>query len=118
MIKINGVDIPKYPSTFSVAISDLDDGTSTTRTMDGMLHRDRIAVKRKLELKFALLKWAELSTLLNQIQDVFFMVTYPDPMTGNVQTKEFYVGDRSAPVGLIRDGEYYWTGISFNFIER
>jgi len=118
MIKINGVDIPKFPSEFSVSISDLDDGTTTTRTMDGMLHRDRIAVKRKLQLKFSVLKWSELSLLLNQIQDVFFMVNYPDPMTGVMETKEFYVGDRTAPVGMIRDGEYLWFGTSFNFIER
>lgn len=118
MIKINGIDIPKYPSSFSVSISDMDDGTTTGRTMDGLLHRDRIATKRKLELKFALLEWAELSTLLNQIEGVFFNVTYPDPMTGIMETKEFYVGDRNTPIALIRDGIYYWAGVGFNFVER
>jgi len=119
MIKINGVATPRFPSSFSVIISDLDDGSTTTRTMDGLLHRDRIATKRKINLKFNFLFWDELSTLLKQIQEVFFEVEYPDPQTGLVETKTFYVGNRTAPVSQYNKlGELYWVNIAFNFIER
>lgn len=117
MIKINGVAIPKYPSSFSVTISDLDDGRTTGRTMDGILHRDRIAVKRKIELSFNALKWSEISTLMQQISAQEFTVEYPDPMTGTIETKNFYVGDRTAPVGIYIDGEPMWLDVKFNFIE-
>ena len=119
MIKINGTPTPRFPSTFSVVLSDLDDGATTTRTMDGVLHRDRIAVKRKITLKFNFLLWEELSTLLKQMKEVFFDVEYPDPETGKSETKTFYVGNRTAPVAQYDDtGNIYWVDISFNFIER
>ena len=118
-LKINGVDLPKMPSSFSVTISDLDDGTTTTRTMDGKLHRDRIAVKRKLELKFNAMSWSELSMILQMIEDIFFDVTYPDSQTGTLETKEFYVGNRTSPIALFRpNGDVIWNNIAFNFIER
>jgi len=118
MIKINAIPIPKYPSSLSVLVSDLDDGNSTGRTIDGLLHRDRIAVKRKLEMSFNMLTGSELSTLLKQISGTFFDVEYPDPQTGLMEIKNFYVGDRTSPIALLRDGVYYWSNVSFNFIER
>lgn len=119
MIKINGVDLPKFPSTFKVTISDLDDQDSTARTMDGILHRDRIAIKQKIELSFKMLTGPELATTLQMISDVFFDVTYPNPYTGADDTKTFYVGDRSAPVGKRNaNGDLFWTEVSFNFVEK
>lgn len=119
MIKIDGVAPPKYPSDFSITLSDIDDGATTTRTMDGLLHRDRIAVKRKINLKYNILTWNDLSILLNMISNVFFEVTYPDSMTGVEETKTFYVGNRTTPVAKYDDsGELYWKGVAFNFIER
>lgn len=117
MIKINNIPLPKYPSTFSVTVSDLDDATTTGRTMDGILHRDRIAVKRKLVLSFNALTWSEISQLLNMISAQEFDVEYPDPQEGISVTKKFYVGDRNAPIGVYRNGEPIWLGVSFNFIE-
>lgn len=118
MIKINGKDLPKYPSAFTPTVSDLDNGETTQRTMDGLLHRDRIAVKIKLALSFNLLKWSEIAEIMQMIGDEFFEVTYPDIYTGAYETKTFYVGDRSSPLALIRDGEMYWQNLSFNLIER
>jgi len=119
MIKINGVPTPKFPSSFQVTVSDLDDGAVTTRTMDGLLHRQVITSKRKLNLKFAMLTWSELSMLMQQIDYTFFEVEYPDSQEGRLLTKTFYVGDRTAPVAkYTEDGDLLWSDISFNFIER
>lgn len=119
MIKVNGVEFPKFPSTYQVTVSDLDDGSTTTRTMDGILHRDRIAVKQKIELTYNVLTGEELATTLQAIQDVFFEVTYPDPVTNAESTGTFYVGNRTAPVGKRdEDGSLYWVGVAFNFIEQ
>lgn len=118
MIRINGSDIARLPREFSVDITDLDDGETSMRTVDGTLHRDRIAVKRKLNMKWSGLDWPTLSQLLQSVSAVFFDVYYPDPMTGQYETKTFYVGDRNAPVAIARNGEIIWEGLSMNFIEK
>lgn len=116
MLKINGVAIAA-PAVFKVDISDLDGEAG--RNARGNLIRDRVAVKRKLECEWGPLKNSEISTLLQAVKDEFFQVTYPDPMTGNNQTKTFYVGDRSAPA-LYKEsnGQMLWHGLTMNLIER
>lgn len=119
MITVGSTALTPNPSQVSVDVYDLDDGATTTRTMDGLLHRDRIAVKRKLSMSWDLLTGAQLSDILSAMSATFFNVTYPDPLTNSNQTKTFYVGDRSNPVGVVSPaGAVLWQGISFNLIER
>lgn len=117
-ILINGVALPVAPAEMEVGIMDLDNAETTTRTADGTLHRDRIAVKRQIELSWNALKWNDLSAILTAMKDEFFQVTYPDPMTGTTQTKTFYVGDRKAPVAMERNGITWWRGLQLTLIER
>lgn len=114
MLRINGVAIAT-PNVFEVTISDLDG--ESNRNANGDLIRDRIAVKRKLSCEWPALSQIQCSTLLNQIKNVFFEVTYPDPMDG-VVTKTMYVGDRTSPVYSVVKGEVKWSGVKFNLIER
>lgn len=118
MIKINGVDLPATPSTFQVTVLDLDDGEASKRTADGTLHRDRIATKRKIDMTWGPLNWADTSQILQAVQNEFFQCTYPDPMTGRMETKTFYVGDRVAPFAVSRGNEIYWTGLKLTLTER
>jgi len=115
MLKINGVAIAA-PSVFQVDIADIDG--ETRRNARGDLIRDRVAVKRKLNCEWPPLTMGEISTLLQAVKDVFFQVTYPDPMTGRTETKTFYVGDRSMPLLLVKGGQYLWKGLKMNFIEK
>lgn len=115
MIKVNGVDIAT-PSSFLVDLNDIDG--ETNRNAKGEMLRDRIAVKRKLNCEWPPLSASECSTLLKAVQDVFFEVTYPDPMEGRSITKTFYVGDRSTPALLYKDDEVYWKSVKMNFIEK
>lgn len=114
MIKINGVDIAT-PKTYEATVSDLDG--ESNRNANGELIRDRIAVKRKLNLEWGPLTQAEIQTLLNSVSSVFFTVTFPDPQLGMV-TKTMYVGDRSAPAYQYIKGEVKWQGLKMNFIEK
>lgn len=116
MIKINGVVIAT-PKVYEVTISDIDG--ETERNANGMLIRDRIAVKRKLNLEWGPLTQLEIQTLLNAISSVFFTVNYPDPMSGMV-TKTMYVGDRTVPAYMYDkiSGQMKWQGLKMNFIER
>lgn len=117
-IRINGVDIVAFPDEFKVTLLDLDDSDSTSRSTTGLLSRDRVAVKRQIELSFGQLTWSQISGLLTQISSVFFDVYYPDPMSGSYLTKTFYVGNRPAPVGYAKNGTIVWEGLSFSWIER
>lgn len=114
MLSINGVAIAT-PKVFEVAVSDLDG--ESNRNANGELIRDRIAVKRKINLEWCPLTQAEIQTLLNAVSSVFFTVTFPDPMSGMI-TKTMYVGDRTAPAYQYVNDEVKWQGLKMNFIEK
>lgn len=115
MLVINGVEIAT-PKTFQVDINDIDG--ETNRNAKGEMLRDRIATKRKLNCEWPPLSEEECSELLKAVKDIFFQVTYPDPMEGRALTKTFYVGDRNIPALAIVDGEVIWKGLKMNFIEK
>lgn len=116
MIKINGVAIAT-PKTFEVTVSDLDG--ESERNANGQLIRDRIAVKRKINLEWPPLTQNESSKLLNAVSDVFFVVEFPDPQLGII-SKTMYVGDRSVPAYFYdeKTKEVKWQDLKMNFIER
>ncbi|MDM8313124.1 hypothetical protein QUW36_13755 [Clostridium cadaveris] len=114
MLKINGVAIAT-PKTYEVTVQDLDG--ETNRNANGDMIRDRIAVKRKLNLEWQPLSQSEISTLLTAVSGVFFTVTFPDPQLGLI-TKTMYVGDRTSPAYQFKNGEVKWSGLKMNFIEK
>lgn len=114
MISINGVQIAT-PKTYEATVTDLDG--ESNRNANGELIRDRIAVKRKLNLEWGPLTQAEIQTLLSAVSSVFFTVTFPDPQSGMI-TKTMYVGDRTAPAYSFINGEVKWQGLKMNFIEK
>lgn len=115
MYKINGVAMPT-PKSFSVNISDLDG--ESNRNANGDLIRDRIAIKRKLEIEYQPLDPSEISLILKAISPVFINVEYPDPQEGRSITKTMYAGDKSSPMYYIIDGNPKWGGLKFNLIEK
>ena len=116
-IKIDDVALPVDPSAFQVTISDLDDGESTTRAADGTLTRDRIAVKRQINIAWNTIKAAHASTILTMVAPVSFNLLYPDPQTGTMLTKKFYVGNRSAAIAVVKSDGLWWNGMDFTLIE-
>ena len=114
MLIINGVKVVT-PKSMSVSISDIDGDTG--RNANGTIVRDRVAIKRKIELEWGMLTQAEISQLLNAVSSVFFNVTFIDPQQGQV-TKTMYVGDRSAPVFSFNEKFKPWSGLKMNLIEQ
>ncbi|BFH60752.1 DUF6711 family protein [Paenibacillus azoreducens] len=117
-LKINGQDIAVIPSQFQVTTMDLDDGESSVRTVDGTLNRDRIAVKRQVEMTWGPLRWSQISNILKAMDGVFFDFTYPDPMAGSYITKKMYVGNRPAPFAVAKGNEILWNGLKVTLTER
>lgn len=118
LLKLNNVEIVAYPKEFSVTPLDLDNGESSVRTADGTLTRDRVAIKRQIDMAWGLLNWAQTSGILQAMSGVFFDLYYPDPMSGTYETKTFYVGNRPVPAALSKDGEIYWSGLKITLTER
>ena len=118
LLKINGVEIAAYPTEFSVTPLDLDNGDSTQRTADGTLVRDRVAIKRQIEMTWGLLNWATISALLQSIGNVYFDFYYPDPMDGTYATRTFYVGKRPTPFAFNKDGTIMWSGLKVTLTEK
>ena len=133
-IKINGTDITGLIAAQGVQWSRNDvDGPSTGRTMSGLMVRDRVATKIRLDITCRPLKHDELRMLLNLILPVFVNVTYDDPMYG-VVTKTMYANNNGATFFRridpytsekrwmygrnIPDSEEYWTEVTFPLIER
>lgn len=116
-LRVNGSVIAS-PSSFAVTTLDLDDEGTTVRTMDGMLHRDRIAVKRQIEMAWGVLTRQQVSDVLQSMSGTFFEFTYPDPMEGAYITKTFYVGNRPTPAAVSKDGEIWWSGLKATLTER
>lgn len=114
MLSINGVAIAT-PSVYEITIQDLDG--ESNRNANGDLVRDRITVKRKINLEWPPLSQGEIATLLNAVSSVFFTVTFPDPQLGLI-TKTMYVGDRTAPAYSYVNGKAKWQGLKMNFIEK
>lgn len=116
LLAINSIAV-KTPSSFQVDISDLD-GESTINAR-GNLIRDRIGIKRKLNCEFPPMTQSEMSTLLVAVAEVFFSITYQDPILGST-TKTFYVSDRTSPMYRFGNGttDLLWEGLAMNFVEQ
>ncbi|WP_424349586.1 DUF6711 family protein [Latilactobacillus sp. 5-91] len=116
-LKIGGT-VVKAPQSFQVAIQDIDG--NTTRNAKGNMNRDRVAVKRKLQVSWGPCSMAESAAILQAVSAVFVDVTYPDPQDGEVVTRTFYVGDRTAPTYSWNPklAKMEWKGISFDFVEK
>lgn len=116
MLKINGVVIAT-PKSFEVGIQDIDG--ESNRDANGNMHRDRITIKRKLDLEWGPLTQNQISILLNAVSSVFFTVTFPDPQLGMV-SMTMYVGDRTTPAYKYDTvtNTVKWQGLKMNFIER
>lgn len=115
VFKVNGVDVPT-PSKFEWSIQDIS-SSDAGRTQDGVMHKNRIGQKDKIQLTWNYPKPDVASTVLQMFNAEYFNVTYRSPLTNSVVTKEFYRGDANAPT-------YWWCNgglfenIAFNIIER
>lgn len=96
------------------------DASSSGRNQAGMMFRDVVADKTKLQVSWGPLSSEQISTILQLVDEAFFTLRYPDAYTGAMQEMVCYVGDRSSPVYRLADNstEWKWQKLSFSFIER
>lgn len=114
--EIDGVAIPT-PSTYVFDVEDLSSEESG-RTLDGVMHKDVVAVKDTYECTWKKLSWADTATLLNAINGKQqFTFRHVDPRVPNQWIDgTFYVGKRGGTALNIKDPKRTWSDISMTFI--
>lgn len=120
-LTVNGRDLTPYIAFGGIQWQRADvDGPNATRSIDNAyLTRDRIAIKRRLDVTCRPLTLLEASIVLSTIEPEYVTVTYTDPQIGGDVTKQMYSNNIPAQFAMkTRDGRELWGGITFPLIER
>lgn len=113
---VDGKAIP-CPSQFDWGLQDISNAEAG-RDQTAKMYKNRIAQKVKISLSWNGVRPDKIKTILQAFQPEYVMVEYFDPLEGEVVTKEFYTGDKTAPVNTWSGTNKLYTNVSFNIIER
>lgn len=118
VLKINGVDFAPYVAEGGISWqrNDLEASSAGRTTMDGLMHRARIAVKTKLEITCLPVRGTVARELLRAIYPEYVTVTYQDPQDGLV-TRTMYSNNVTATLKQVeKDGVLLWNGLKFPLV--
>ena len=116
MIRVNGTKV-KTPSSFSWGLQDVS-ASDAGRTQDALMHKNMVAQKRKIAMSWSMPSPDEARAILLAFNNEYFDVTYYDPLDGDIVTRTFYAGDKTAPVKIWTANNKRYEQISFDIIER
>lgn len=111
---VDGNKVP-CPSAYQYILQDVS-GSGAGRTEDGKMRKERIGQVVGLSLSWNALKTKEISKILKAFDPEYIMVDYLDAKHGGYLKREFYVGDRTAPLYNSELG--LWESLSLNIIFR
>jgi hypothetical protein len=95
------------------------DSENAGQLQNGVLRRDRIIMRRKLEITtIDDLTTTQIHTVMQAIYPEWVSVTFLDPLEGKVITRTFYSNNVNAAVAYQKGGVAHWSGITFPLIER
>ena len=116
---VNNIDLLPYLAEDGLQWTRFDvEAPDTGRTLDGVMHRGRVATKVRLDVTCRPLKTAEIMTVLRAIDPEFVTVRYVDPLLGNV-SKTMYSNNIPALCATVHEnGNAVWKGLTFPLIER
>lgn len=116
LFKINGTSIPT-PSEYGFDIEDLSSDKSG-RTLDGIMHKDVVAVKDIYTCLWKKLSWTDTAFLLNLVDGkTQITLSYVDPRYPNrVLVNRFYVGKRAGKANNLNNPSNTWKDVTFQFI--
>ena len=116
---IGGVSFLSYLAEDGIKWTRFDvEAPDTGRTLDGVMHRGRVASKVRLDITCRPLTSAEATAVLGAIRPEFVTVRYTDPQDGLV-SKTMYSNNIPTICATVNpDGTAVWKGLSFPLIER
>ena len=115
MLTVDGKEI-RTPSIFQWGLQDVS-ASESGRTDDTEMHKNRVGQKRTISLQWNGLTWQQTAEILQAFNPEYIEVKYPDMMSGEYETRKFYVGDRTAPVKIWFAGKKIMESLSFDIIE-
>lgn len=121
IFEVDGVDITPYMNWDGLKYGTNDlDSEEAGRTLDGLMHRSRVATKIRWDVQVKKLTTPQLQTLLQLIRPEWVTLRCTDLCLGE-RTYRAYSNNHSVEVcgtGLNVDGEILWSEFSFPLIEE
>ena len=119
-LTVNGVDLTPYVAfqNFKWQRADVE-SPNAGRTLDGVMHRGRVAKKKRLDCTCRPMKADEAMLVLQTIEPEFVTVDYYDPEVGLRTNVTMY--SNNIPATFCKkdpDGTEWWMGIAFPLVER
>ena len=117
--RVNGVDLLPYVAENGIKWTRFDvEAPDTGRTLDGVMHRGRVAKKVRLDITCRPLQSYEAAVVLAAIEPEYVTVQYVDPMDGLV-VKTMYSNNIPVTCAMAyEDGTAVWRDLSFPLVER
>lgn len=103
------------PSSFEYGLADISEDDAG-RTEDMTMNKKRKGQAITIKLAWQNVPTSIASTVLQIFNEEYIVAEYLDPMVGAFVKKEFYVGNRTAPLYNASMG--VWKNISFDLVER
>ena len=116
---VNGVSLLPYLAEDGLKWTRFDvEAPDTGRTLDGVMHRGRVASKVRLDVTCRPLTSDQAQIVLRAILPEFVTVRYIDPQDGSV-TRTMYSNNIPTICATVNpDGTCIWKGLTFPLIER
>ena len=116
---VNGVSLLNYLAEDGIKWTRFDvEAPDTGRTLDGVMHRGRVATTVRLDITCRPLTSAEASVVLRAILPEYVTVRYIDPQDGSV-TRTMYSNNIPTICATVNpDGTALWKDLTFPLIER
>lgn len=118
MLIVDGIELPD-PSGMTWGLQDVSaDDAGRVQDDNDTMYKNRTSQKRKLSLSWNNPDPQKAALILQVFNPEYFMVTYPDVLTGTSETREFYAGDRTAPFKMWTVNKKRYSSVAFDIIER
>ena len=116
---VNGISLVNDLAEDGIRWTRFDvEAPDTGRTLDGVMHRGRVASKVRLDITCRPLQSSEIMVVLGAIMPEYVTVRCIDPQDGAV-TKTMYSNNIPTICATVNpDGTAVWKGLTFPLIER
>ena len=120
VFKIGGTDFTTWLEELEPVREDMDSDEAGRNLLDGLMYRARIAQKKKWRAKFLRLPAPIMKDISKAIGGEFAQITFLDPDTDRVITKEYYTStlNYGAQKYSRSDEMTVYDGCNFNMTER
>ena len=115
----DGLAAVKTPDTFNWGLQDVSSADAgRVNDASATMYKNRVTQKRKISLAWNDPDGSETAAILQAFNPEYVWVRYLDPMTNGYEVRQFYTGDKTAPLKQITVGGVVYTSLSFDIIER